>query len=153
MTSPPDPKTFVTRLLPLLIGATACILFVLTLNHWISLQSLGIVARVSGLLWRPQLEQPLTAAIFYPFSFLPKPWIPVALNLFTAACAATVLMLLARSVALLRYDLSRNQPFHTQRPAAILSIPTAWMPPLFATVLCALQLSFWEHATSATGEM
>src|SRR6187549_624920 len=113
MTSPSETKTFVTRLLPFLIGAGAFILFVLTLNHWVSLQSLGIVARVSGLLWRPQLEHPLTAAIFYPFSFLPKTWIPVALNLFTAACGATVLMLLARSVALLPHDLARNQAFPT----------------------------------------
>jgi tetratricopeptide (TPR) repeat protein len=153
MPSPPETKTFATRLLPSLIGAGAFILFVLTLNHWVSLQSLGTVARVSGWLWRPQLEQPLSAAIFFPFTFLPKIWIPLALNLFTAVCAAIVLMLLARSVALLPHDLARNEPFPTHQPAAILSIPTAWIPPLLATVLCALQLSFWEHATSATGEI
>jgi len=146
-------NNFVTNTQPWLIGMVAFIIFVVTLNHWVSLGSLGIVARVAGWLWRPQLEQPLTAAIFYPFKIVPEAWLPLVLNLFTAACAAIVLMLLARSVALLPHDVTRNEPFPKQQPPTILSISTAWIPPLLAVILCALQLSFWEHATSATGEM
>src|SRR2546421_13007602 len=36
---------------------------------------------------------------------------------------------------------------------SLLSIPAAWAPPLFAVIACGLQLTFWEHATTATGEM
>jgi hypothetical protein len=35
----------------------------------------------------------------------------------------------------------------------LLSLPTAWLPPLFAAVACGLQLAFWEHATAGTGHM
>src|SRR5436190_11331733 len=151
--STPSKKALATRFLPFLIGAGVFILFVFTLNHWVSLQSVGNIARVSGWLWRAQLEQPLIAVLFFPFRFLPEAWIPVALNLFTAVCAAIVLMLLARSVALLPHDLTRNQPFRIEQPVPILAIPTAWIPPVLATIVCGLQLSFWEHATSASGEM
>src|SRR2546428_6319999 len=144
---------FITARLPWLIGAGGLLVYLTTLNHWVSLHSLGTVARTSGWLWRPLLYQPLTAALLYPFRFLPEAWIPLALNLFMAICAALVLLLLARSVALLPHDLTRNEPFPKDQPPAILSIRTSWVPPLLAAMLCGLQLSFWEHATSASGEM
>src|ERR1700693_1722693 len=102
---------FVTTILPCLVGAGGLVVYLLTLDHWVSLLSLGSVARVSGWLWRPATGEPLTFALLAPFRCLPEAWIPLALNLFTAACAATVLGLLARSVSLLRYDLSPDQPF------------------------------------------
>jgi len=146
-------STLVTARLPWLIGAGSLLVYLLTLNHWVSLHSLGTAARISGWLWRPELDKPLAAALLYPFRFLPEPWIPVALNLFAAVCAALTLVLLARSVSLLPHDLGRNEPFPKAQSPAILSIPTAWIPPLLSTLLCGLQLSFWEHATSASGEM
>src|SRR5437867_2281499 len=144
---------FVTVRLPWLIGAGGLLVYLLTLNHWVSLHSLGTVARISGWLWRPELDKPLTIALLFPFRFLPQASIPLALNLFTALCAALTLVLLARSVSLLPHDLAPNQPFQKIQAPAILSIPTAWMPPLLAALLCGLQVSFWEHATSASGEM
>jgi tetratricopeptide (TPR) repeat protein len=146
-------STFVLARLPWLIGAGALAVYGLTLNHWISIYSLGTVARASGWWWRPELHQPLNFVIFYPFRFLPQTWIPFALNLFNAFCAAVVLVLLARSVALLPHDTPRAEPFVKEPPAQILMTPTSWVPPLVAVTLCGLQLSFWEHATSATGEM
>ena len=77
----------------------------------------------------------------------------MALNLVNAVCAALVLMLLARSVALLPYDLPRTESSPSEQSPAILSMPTAWLPLMLAAILCGLQLSFWEHATSATGDM
>ena len=178
------PHTLVTDRLPWFIGGIGLLLYLFTLNHWLSVYSLGTVARVSGWLWRPELDKPLTAALLFPFRFLPEASIPLALNLFTAVCAALTLTLLARSVALLPHDISTkdqskkdwrrsslglesrsigtsqgergvfltnlpNQPFSN----TILSTPTAWVPPLLASLLCGLQLTFWEHATSASGEM
>src|SRR5438876_1018873 len=144
---------FITARLPWLIGAGGLLVYLMTLNHWVSLHSLGTVARISGWLWRPQLDQPLTFILLCPFRLLPEPWIPTALNLFTAVCAGLVLVLLARSVALLPHDLVRHEPFLKDQPPAILSGPAAWIPPVLAALLCGLQLSFWEHATSASGEM
>ena len=150
---PPLTGRFVTAILPWLAGCGGLLLYLLTLNTWVSLYSLANVARVSGWLWRPELGQPLTQAICYPFHWLPGSWIPVALNVFTAACAALVLAQLARSVALLPHDLTPSQPFATGQPVEILAIPTSWMPPVLAAMLCGLQLTFWEHATCASGEM
>jgi tetratricopeptide (TPR) repeat protein len=36
---------------------------------------------------------------------------------------------------------------------ALLSIRTAWLPPLLAVLVCGLQLTFWEHATVGSAEM
>jgi hypothetical protein len=33
------------------------------------------------------------------------------------------------------------------------TIPLAWLPPVLATVVCALSLSVWEHGTNGTAEM
>src|SRR2546422_33399 len=84
-------------MLPWLVGAGGLCLYCLTLNHWTSLQSVSLLARLSGWLWSPAVSQPLTLTVLYPFSLLPAAWVPVSLNVFTALCAATVLALLARS--------------------------------------------------------
>src|SRR5262245_56030439 len=102
----PRATKFVSQRLPRWVGCGGLLVYVLTLNHWISLQSLGMVARVSGWLWEPQVGRPLTVALFFPFRALPESWIPLALNLFTAVCASLILALLARSVALLRHDVA-----------------------------------------------
>src|SRR5438477_6655848 len=145
--------TQVRRSLPWLIGAGGLFLFLMTLSHWISYKSLGTVARVSGWTWRPELNHPLTFALLLPFRLLPEAWIPLALNLFTALCAALVLVLLARSVALLPHDLAPDKPLRKASAPNLLATRGAWVPPVLAAIVCALGLSFWEHATSATGEM
>src|SRR5205085_12192001 len=99
-TPAPSGKTRIPPM-PWLIGAGGLLVYLITLNHWVSLYSLGSVARVSGWTWQPQLSSPLTAVILLPFKCLPAAWIPLTLNLFTALCAALVLALLARSVSLL----------------------------------------------------
>jgi hypothetical protein len=73
---------------------------------------------------------------------------------FFRRCAALTLGLLARSVALLPQDPTRDM----QREARaqrffILTIRTAWLPPVLAVAVCGLQMTFWEQATNFTGEM
>src|SRR5262245_20363313 len=97
----PGENRFVTMKLPWLVGAGGLGIYLFTLSPWVSLLSLPTVARVSGWLWRPEPGRPLTLALFVPFRLLPAAWIPLMLNLFTAVCAAAVLTLLARTVALL----------------------------------------------------
>src|SRR5207248_2133940 len=94
----PKPSRFP---LPLVFGAAAFVVYCLTLNHWASFTNISTIAQVSGWTWHPELRQPLTCTALFPFRFLPQAWLPFALNLFTAACAALVVALLARSVLLL----------------------------------------------------
>jgi tetratricopeptide (TPR) repeat protein len=144
---------FVTAVLPWIVGVGAFLVYGLTLDPWVSLYSLGTVARVSGWTWQPELYHPLTAVVLWPFGLLPEAWIPLALNLFTAACAALVLVLLARTVALLPHDPSPGGGGAQSSPLATLAPRTAWMAPVLAVMACGLQSTFWEHAASGTGEM
>jgi tetratricopeptide (TPR) repeat protein len=146
-------KNFVPRFLPWLLAAVALAVYLLTLNHWVSLFNLTTVARTSGWTWEPEIFQPVSFAVTYPFRWLPVAQIPLALNLFSAVCAALTLGLLARSVALLPHDRTEVQRRREQSPFSLLTIRNAWLPPVFAVVVCGLQFTFWEYATNHTGEM
>jgi tetratricopeptide (TPR) repeat protein len=149
-----DPrKKFVPRILPWLLAAVALGVYLLTLNQWVSLSNLMTVARTSGWTWEPEIIQPVSFAVTYPFRWLPATQIPLALNVFSAVCAALTLGLLARSVALLPHDRTDAQRRREQGPFSLLTIRNAWLPPVFAVMVCGLQLTFWESATSHTGEM
>ena len=149
-----DPrKSFVPILLPWLLGAAMFAVYFFTLNHWVTLLNLGAVAQVSGFMWYPQVYGPVTWLATLPFHLLPAAKIPLALNLFSAVCAALVLVLLARCVAILPQD--RTEP-QRQREKSDYSFLTGWQsyfPPVVAVLMFGLCLTFWEHATNYTGEM
>ena len=142
-------KTFVSALLPWLVAAGGLAIYLVTLNHWVSLSSLQQVARLSGWTWQPELYGPLFWLVTYPFRWLPAQLIPLALNSFAAVCAALSLALLARSVALLPHDRTHEQRLQETSRSGFLSIREAWLPPVLAALVCGLQLSFWEYATAA----
>lgn len=144
-------KKFVGVILPWLVAAGGLALYLGTLNRWVSFTSLGPVARTSGWLWQPELYAPLHWLVTYPFRWLPARAIPLALNVFSALCAAMTLGLLARSVTLLPHDRTNEQRLKERHPLARLSIPAAWAPPVLAALVCGLQLTFWEYATAASG--
>jgi tetratricopeptide (TPR) repeat protein len=146
-------KKFVPAILPWLVASGAVLAYFVTLNPWVSLSSLPLVARVSGWIWLPELNGPVFWLVTYPFRWLPAHTIPLALNLFTAICAALTLALLARSVALLPHDRSHDQRLMEHSAFSMLSIPAAWVPPILAVLVCGLQLSFWEDATVASADM
>ncbi len=50
-------------------------------------------------------------------------------------------------------DRTRDQRHRERSDTGLLSRPTAWLPPLFAALVCGLQLAFWQHATAGTGQM
>ena len=97
-------RRFVRDGLPWMVGAAALVVYLATLNHWVTLSSLALVTRVNGWSWQPPLVQPLLVLLTYPFRWLPAAWVPLALNVFTAVCASLTLATLARSVALLPHD-------------------------------------------------
>jgi hypothetical protein len=127
--------------------------YLATLNAWVSLDSVRLVASVSGLNWRRELFSPVTFLVTHPLGGLPPGWVPLALNLFTAICAALSLVLLARSVALLPHDRTHAERVRRSSRSPYLTIRSAWLPPTLAVLICGWQLTFWENAVAATGEM
>jgi tetratricopeptide (TPR) repeat protein len=149
-----DPrKNFVPRFLPWLLAAAAFAIYWLTLNRWVSLFNLGAAAKTSGWVWQPEFLSPVFFLVTYPFRWLPVAQIPVALDLFSAVCAALTLGLLARSVAILPQDRTDAQRERERSDFSFLTIWSAWLPPFLAVAVCGLQLTFWEQATNCTGEM
>lgn len=148
-----DPrKNFAPRYLPWLLGAAMFTVFELTLNRWINLSNLGQVASLSGFDWHPQLYSPLMWLATYPVHWLAPAHIPVALNFFSALCGALTLAVLARSVALLPHDRTDAERQRERSDFSFLTGGIAWLPPVLAVLLGGLQLTFWENATSFTGE-
>ena len=146
-------KKIAPAVLPWVVGITAVLLYLATLNHWISSFNLNSVARINGWYWQPNLINPLFALVTYPFHLLPAKLVPMALNLFAAMCAGLTVTLLARSVVLLPNDRTNAQRRKPQSAFPLSSTWLGWIPPVLATAVCGLQLTFWEHATNASGEM
>jgi tetratricopeptide (TPR) repeat protein len=147
------PESLYRSALPLWIAVGAFALFVLTLSRWVSVLSLGPLVRATGDEWSPLVYQPLTYLVTLPTRLVPDAWQPLALNLLAAVCGAVTLGLLARSVILLPHDRTEAQRHTEPSEHSLLSVGTAWLPPALAVLVAALQLTFWEHATSFSGEM
>jgi tetratricopeptide (TPR) repeat protein len=143
-------QRFAARTLPWVIGVAGLVIYLVTLNHWLAFSSMGQVAKVSGWTWYPELAAPLYWLLTSPFKLLPPKLVPLALNSLSAVFGALTLVILARSVALLPHDRTLAQRERERGPWSLLSIRTAWLPPLLAAVVCGLQLSFWESATNAS---
>ncbi len=144
---------FACSVLPWVVAGGALILYLITLNRWVSLSSLELLSNLTAPSGPPPLSGPLLFLVTYPFRWLPAGIQIAAWNILSAVCAALTLALLARSVALLPHDRNREERHHEFSEDALLSIPANWLPPLFAVLLCGLQISFWEHATALTGEL
>lgn len=139
--------------LPWVVAAGSLALYLATLHPWLRLSSVPVVARVAGWDWHVYVNQPLLFLVTLPFHWVPEAWLPVALNAFTAVCAALTLGLLARSVALLPHDRLPAERMLERDENSLFSSPSAWIPPLLSVAVCGLGLSFWENATVASGAM
>jgi tetratricopeptide (TPR) repeat protein len=123
-----------------------------TLIHLVTPATVTRLADLAGWDWGPKYFAPVTFLVTRPICWLPDHLKLPALNLFAAACAAATLALLARSVALLPHDRTNEQRLREQGESSLLTIPTAWLPPVFAVLICGLQLSFWERAVEFRDE-
>ncbi len=128
------------------------VVYFLTLYRLTTPATLGRLADLAGWDWGPRFFAPVTFLITCPIRWLPDALKLPALNCFAAVCAALTLALLARSVALLPHDRTNDQRLREQSEFSLLSIPAAWLPPLFAVLVCGLQLSFWERAVEFRDE-
>jgi len=149
-----DPrKKFVPRQLPWLLAGLLLVIYGFTLNRWVSLVNVDSVAKLSGWTWQPEVYGPVSFLVTYPLRWLPTAQIPLALNWFAALLASVVLGLLARSVALLPQDRTEAQRLRETSDFSFLTIPSAWLPPVLAVLVCGLQFTFWECATNFTGDL
>jgi len=139
-------KSFISTLLPWMIAGALAIVYLLTVNHWISFNNMHAVARATGQTWTSETYAPLFVLVTAPFHWLPEAAVPLALNLFSVVCAYFVLVLLARCVTILPQDRTAKQ--REKGRTAFASLSTAWIPPVLAVLVCGLQLTFWEDATS-----
>ncbi|HUC85827.1 MAG TPA: DUF2723 domain-containing protein, partial [Candidatus Acidoferrales bacterium] len=140
--------SFVPRFMPWLLGGAMLVVYWATLNHWVTLLNIGLVAGVSGWSWQPQIQYPLTFLVTLPFHGLPMGLLPVAMNVFSALCAAVALALLARSVAILPHDRTELERSRERSDFSFLTGWVAWVPPVAAVVFAGFHLGFWENATS-----
>ena len=148
-----DPRgKFAPRLLPWLLATVVFLLYVCTLNRWVSMINLPMISRVEGWNWRPDIATPVVLLVTAPFRLLPAAAIPLALNFFSALCAAATLGLLARTVAILPQDRTDAQRRREQSVFSFLTINSAWLAPTIAVAACGLQIVFWQQATNFTGE-
>jgi tetratricopeptide (TPR) repeat protein len=154
------PMTRPITLSPWLVIVGALLLYGFTLDHWLTLGSVHLISIVTGwdwqpfpMSWRQNFVPPLFFALTSPIRLLPIAAQPMALNLFSAVCAALTLGLLAASVRLLPHDRTREQRQREGGEFALLSLPTAFLPPLFAVLMMGFQLTFWKNSIGATGEI
>jgi tetratricopeptide (TPR) repeat protein len=103
--------------------------------------------------WRSEPIAPLFWVVTYPIHVLPISMQPLALNIFTAICAALTLGLLTASVRMLPQDRTRDQRQREGGEYGQISGRLAFLPQLFAVLMLGFQLTFWQHAVSASGEM
>jgi tetratricopeptide (TPR) repeat protein len=146
-------KSFVSARLPWIVAAIGVVVYLLTLNPWLTPYNLQAYSRATHQEWFTEIYLPVFHLVTSPFRWLPETWVPVALNVFSAVCAAVVLGLLARCVVLLPHDRTQKQREREQNPFGLLSLRTAWIPPILAVVVCGLQLTFWENATNSSSNM
>lgn len=139
--------------LPWLIAGGVLLLYLVSLNRWLRAENLGEVAQALGWDWLPHLKGPLLMLLTQPLRWLPSGIQPVALSGFSAVLAALNVALLARCVALLPFDRTREARQRERSDFALLSNRWSWVAPVFGALTLGLSLTFWEHATAFSGEM
>lgn len=149
-----QPDGFTRRLLPWAVAGVALLAYGVTLNHWVSYSSLSTTALALDIdWWSYKLGRPLFYLLAMPIQWLPPQAQIIGLNFFSAVCAALSLALLARTVSILPYDRTHEQRVRNPDPQALFRNANDWLPPVFAVLVCGFQMTFWEEATVATGEM
>src|SRR4051812_43735063 len=152
MSSKPIASDFTRTKLPWLAAGALFLIYLATLNRWVSIRSLPVVSKVTGWDWTLPTQFPLFYTLTLPFRLLPVSIQPIALNVFTAVCAAAAVWMLVRSVALLPHDRTDEQRVRMRHSDGLLGTKYGWAPAALAAAGLGLELTMWEHATAATNE-
>ncbi|MEI7731414.1 MAG: tetratricopeptide repeat protein [Verrucomicrobiota bacterium] len=146
-------RSFSRDTLPWVVLVVALLVYLATATRWVTFASLLKLAQIAGWDSQPVVTQPVWFLVTYPIKWVPPMFQAICLNLLTVALAAWSVMCLARSVALLPHDRTRDQRIREPNEQGLLSIRFAWVPPALAAMVLGLHRIFWEQATVATGEM
>jgi hypothetical protein len=149
----PQTRSFVRSYLPWAVAAAMLLVYLITLDKVVTVQSLWPLSRANGMDWRPVYIAPLNWLVTLPVRALPAGAQLFGLNFIAALCAAISLGLLARSVAILPQDRTQLQRDRNPNEHGFLNIRFAWVPVVLAVVVAGFQRSFWENAVVGTGEM
>jgi tetratricopeptide (TPR) repeat protein len=145
-------RSFVRSILPWIVAAVMLLVYLVTLDKVVTIQSAPLLARVNGMDWHGIYTQPVYWLVTLPIRWLPAGAQLVGLNFIAALCASLSLALLARCVALLPHDRTQLQRDKLSGEDSFLNIRLAWVPVVLAVLICGLQRTFWEHAIINTGE-
>lgn len=149
----PPPRSFNARILPWILGAGFLALYLLTAHPWVGPGNIQLVGQMMG--WEPDApySEPLFFLIGKLVGWLPAGQLPLFLNAVSAVFAAMTIVILARCVALMPHDRTREQRVRGHADGSMLHGWFSALPVVFAAGLLGLQLTFWENATLQTGEM
>ncbi len=149
----PAAQAFPQRRLPWIIGGVALVLYLISLNPWLRFGTISVIAELSNWDGLQPFTRPLLWLVTRPLRLLPEAQFPIAANALAAVFGAISVGFLTRIVALLPHDRTKSQRVRGHADDPLLHGSFAWLPPAFAGLLVALQLTFWEQATAQTGEM
>ena len=121
------------------------------MSQSVTLDSLVEVGKVAGWDWSPKVNAPVQFLMTLPIQWV-GPANFFTLNLLTVFLSSLVVYLMAQSVSLLPHDRTRDQRVREPSDYSLLTLPSAWLPPVCLQPSLLLQLTFWEHAT-LTGEI
>lgn len=149
----PAPRPYTVRILPWILGAVFLVLYLATLNPWVTPTNAVLVGQMLGWESDPPYGEPWLYMVGLLARWLPADRVIGVLNGLAALLAALNVGILARCVALLPHDRTREQRIRGHAEDTLLHGWFAALPVVLATGLLGLQLSFWENATLQTGEM
>ena len=100
-----QPSGFTRCILPWAVALLGLLVFGVTLNRWVSFNSLAATSSALDIdWWNYRLGRPLFYLLAIPVRWLPVDWQIVGLNFCSAVFAALSLAQLARTVAILPQD-------------------------------------------------
>jgi tetratricopeptide (TPR) repeat protein len=138
--------------LPWILGLIFLGLYLLTLNHWVSVETLGVLAQVVGWdFWGLRMTDPIFRLLTFPFQFVPQSAAILGISALNVVLASFTIVWLSRAVMLLPQDRSTDQRVRNADPDGLYVGKLAFLPPTIAALSLGLLFHFWQGATAATG--
>ncbi len=139
---------------PWVLGLLFFVLYLSTLNRWVSVETLGVLAPVVGWdFWGLRMTEPILQLITLPFHFLSQGLAILGISVLNAVLASLAIVWLARSVMLLPQDRSTDQRVRNSDPDGLYTGRFFFVPPAIAAFSLGLLFHFWQGATGAASDI
>ncbi|MBO7391691.1 MAG: hypothetical protein J6U77_04240, partial [Verrucomicrobia bacterium] len=136
----PVDLNYKTRL-PWILGAIFFVIYILTLNRWVTLDSLAVLAPIVGWdFWGLRMNSPIFRLVTSPCQLLSPASSILFISVLNAVLASFALVWLARAVMLLPQDRCTDQRVRNDDPDGLYVSKLSWIPPLLA--VCSLGFMF-----------